>query len=309
MREKEWQLAEGSLYYETEEREVRITRFQGLSSHVEVPGELDGLPVKRIAKKAFLSKKNLRYVVLPHTVEEVGDWAFAYCGHLLEVTLPRKEIRFGKAVFMECGELQRIAAAECRESHCGGKPEPGRQPVFPAELMAAAVTRMDAAYLLDIAAAGTAEWYGKWDARMLTILRTSDQEGYSKQILCGEEDYGSTDIAAYMSSRRKEKVRLIFLRLLFCRKLSAGLQKELEDYLRTHTKGEIQEEAWQVILAEHGTHREYYALFASIGCVTKDNINGILEDIGEEYTEMKAFFLRFQEETWGSEDFFAELEL
>lgn len=64
-----------------------------------------------------------------------------------------------------------------------------------------------------------------------------------------------------------------------------------------------------MILAEHGTHREYYALFASIGCVTKDNINGILEDIGEEYTEMKAFFLRFQEETWGSEDFFAELEL
>lgn len=309
MREKEWQLAEGSLYYETEENGVRITRFQGLSSHVEVPEELDGLPVKAIAKKAFLSKKNLRRVVLPHTVEEVGDWAFAYCGRLLEVTLPRKEIRFGKAVFMECGELQRITAVECQESIGGGKTETDRPPAFPAELMAAAVTRMDAAYLLDIAAAGTAEWYGKWDARLLTLLRASDQEGYSKQILCGEEDYGSTDIAAYMSSRRKEKVQLIFLRLLFCRRLSAGLQEELEDYLRAHTKGGDQEEAWQVILAEHGTHREYYQLFASIGCVTKDNINGILEDIGEEHTEMKAFFLRFQEETYGSEDFFTELEL
>ncbi len=315
MREKEWELAEGSLYYEIEGQSVRITRFQGLSSHVEVPGEIEGLPVKAIEKKAFLSKKNLRYVTLPDTVEEVGDWAFAYCNYLLEVTLPHREIRFGKAVFMECMELQRIIAVkQCGERHVAepaaearSAEQCGRE--FPAELMAAAVTRMDAAYLLDIEAAGTEEWFGKWDARLTALIHTLDQEGYSKQILCGEEDYGSTDIVAYMSNRRKDKVRLILLRLLFCQSLLPALRAELEECLRAHTKGDSSEEAWQVILTEHGTHREYYQLFASLGCVTGENLNGILEDIGEEYPEMKAFFLRYHEEICGSEDFFAGLEL
>lgn len=297
MQQKEWELAEGSLFYEIEGGSVHIIRFQGLASRVEVPGEIEGLPVRVIEKKAFLSKKNLRYVTLPDTVEEIGDWAFAYCNHLLEVTLSHREIRFGKAVFMECMELQRIIAVTQYRRE------------FPAELMAAAVTRMDAAYLLDTEAAGTEEWFGKWDARLTALIHTSDQEGYSRQILCGEEDYGSTDIVAYMSNRRKEKVRLILLRLLFCQCLAPALRTELEGYLRTHTKGEDSEETWQVIHTEHGTHREYYQLFASLGCVKKENLNGILEDIGEEYPEMKAFFLRYHEDMHGSADFFAGLEL
>ena len=305
MQERELELADGSLYYEIDEerdrRTVRITRFQGNSSRLEVPDEIEGLPVVRIDRKAFLSRKNLRRVVLPSTVEEVGDWAFAYCDHLSEVALPYKEIRFGKAVFMECGGLQRVST-EPQASEQSEKE-------FPAELLAAAVTRMDAAYLLDIEAAGTEEWLGKWDARLFTLLHTSDQEGYSKQVLCGEEDYGSTDLTAYMSGRRKEKVRLILLRLLFSQGLAAKFRQELECYLLAHTKGKDGEEAWQVVLEEHGTHREYYGLFASVGCVTEENLNDILEDIGENFPEMKAYFLRFREETCNSADFFEGLEL
>lgn len=308
MQEKEWELADGSLYYEIDEeadqKTIRITRFQGNSSRLEVPEQIEGLPVTAVGKKAFLSRKNLRRVMLPVTIDMIGDWAFAYCDHLAEVVLPYREIRFGKAVFMECGDLQRILA----ELQTLERPEEE----FPAELLAAAVTRMDAAYLLDMEAAGTEEWLGKWDARLLTLLHTSDQEGYSKQILCGEEDYGSTDLAAYMSGRRKEKVRLILLRLLFCQGLSVKLKKELESYLRAHAKGEDNEEAWQVILTEHGNHREYYSLFASIGCVTEENLNGILEDIGEDFPEMKAYFLRtccYREESCDTADFFEGLEL
>ena len=301
MQEKEWQLTDGSLYYETQGKEVWITRFQGPASRVEVPCRLDGLPVTTIARKAFLSKKNLRRVTLPDTVEEVGDWAFAYCGQLAEVSLPDRGIRFGKSVFMECGQLQRIAARSRFENP--------RVEAFPSELLAAAVTRMDAAYLLDVEGAGTKEWLGKWDARLCTLLHTSDQEGYSRQVLCGEEDYGSTDLAAYMSGMRKEKVRLILLRLLFCQGLSPELKQELEDYLRAHTKGKESEETWQVVLTEYGTRREYYQLFTSLGCVTGENLKDILADIGEDYPEMKAFFLRYQEETVGTPDFFAGLEL
>lgn len=305
MQEKEYKLADASLYYEIirepEKASVRITRFQGLPSRVEVPESVEGLPVISIARKAFLSKKNLRSILLPDTVEEVGDWAFAYCEHLREVVIPRRAVRFGKAVFMECRQLQRISA--------GGQGQKPSAPAFPAELLAAAVAVMDAAYLLDMEAAGTEEWLAKWDARLGSVLHTPDQEGFSKQILCGEEDYGSTDLTAYMSGRRKEKVRLSLLRLLFCQGLSPGLRLKLENYLRAHTKGENSEEAWEVILQEHGAHREYYQLFAETACVTEDNLNDILTDIGEEYPEMKAYFLRFREDKLGVPDFFAELEL
>ncbi len=305
MQEKEFKLADASLYYETEIKQdkesVRITRFQGPGSQVEVPELIEGKPVTVIDRKAFLSKKNLRRILLPDTVEEIGDWAFAYCDHLTEVTLPCRAVRFGKAVFMECKELRRISAGEKSRKTAG--------PVFPGELLAAAVTVMDAAYLLDMEAAGTEEWLGKWDSRLSSVLHTPDQEGFSRQILCGEEDYGSTDLTAYMSGRRKEKVRLILLRLLCDRGLSSRMRQELEDYLRAHTKGEKSEEAWQVILQEHGADREYYQLFAAAACVTEDNLNDILTDIGEEYPEMKAYFLRYREEVLGTADFFAGLEL
>lgn len=305
MQEMEWKLADASLYYRTEKNQeketVRITRFQGLASQVEVPGRILGLPVTAVERKTFLSKKNLRRIWLPDTLEEIGDWAFAYCDHLTEIVIPSREVRFGKAVFMECRELRRIAAGG-RQDRRGGES-------FPAELMAAAVTAMDAAYLLDMEAAGSEEWLGKWDARLGSVLRVPDQEGFSRQILCGEEDYGSTDLTAYMSGRRKEKIRLCLLRLLFDQGLSAPLRQELENYLRSHTKGQAGEEAWQVILGEHGADREYYQLFAAIGCVTEDNLNGILTEIGGEYPEMKAYFLRGGEETDGAADFFAGLEL
>ena len=298
MQEREFGFSGGSLYYEIRGGKAWITRFQGLTSVVEIPESIEGCPVSAIGKKAFLSKKNLRRVGLPDSVEEVGDWAFAYCDNLTEVLVPEKDIRFGKAVFLDCGSLGRIALARRRETGD-----------FQPELLAAAVTAFEAYYLLDIENVGNKEWLEKWDARLGTLLRTPDQEGYSKQVLCGEEDYGSTDLAAYIGNRRKEKVRLALLRLLFPEGLSAVLREELEQYLRAHTRGGESEETWQVILEEHNGDRAYFSLFAELGCVTGENLDSILADIGERYPEVKAFFLRSREEQLCARDFFGDLEL
>lgn len=295
MQEKELQLAGGSLHYEVRSGGVCVTGWQGLAGEVTIPKELDGLPVTRVEKKAFLSKKNLRKIFLPDTVEEIGDWAFAYCDSLEQVELPEREIRFGKVIFLECGKLKRLAIR--------GK---GRSV---AALLAAAVTTAEAYHLLDIREAGSEEWLKRWDARMLTVLGTSDQEGYSKQVLCGEEDYGSTDLAAYMSRRRKVKVRLLLLRLLYSDCLPPQIRETAQAYLCAHTKGCENEETWRVLLEEHGDDREYYELFAELGCLTEENLEDVLTDIGEEHPEMKAFFLRHKGEKMGYTDFFEELEL
>lgn len=280
--------------YETDENGVTITGFAGNASVADIPGHIEGKPVTAIGKKAFLSKKFLKKIKLPGTVREIGDWAFAYCDALESVTLSPGRVRFGRSVFLECGSLKKIEI-EGREDYV-------------AHLLAAAVSA-GAYYLLDGDEAGSAEWIAKWDSRMLSVLGASNQEGYSKQVLCGEEDYGSTDLEAYKSGSRKRKLRMAFLRLLYPDGLSPENRDRLKRYVLAHTKGCANEESWEVILEEHGDDREYYELFAKLGCVTSDNITGILADIGENYPEMKAFFISYNNEAGVKADFFGDLEL
>ena len=313
--EFEYEISGGSLYYVVEgNMEVAtsakggdgrcciITRMQGLAGEVEIPEAIENIPVTAIGRKAFLSKKNLRKMTLPSCITEVGDWAFAYCDslHTVRFECRREEgascsPEFGKSVFMECGSLRRVYVGDGEEST--------------AALLAAAVTTAGAPYLLDADEAGSVEWLEKWDARMLTVLHGADNEGYSKQVLCGEEDYGSTDLAAYESGQRRIKVRLLLLRLLYPVGLSEGHRKELEAYLREHTKGCEHEETWQVVLEEHGEDRDYYQLFADLGCINDNNFEGLLLDAGEEYPELRAYLMRYKEEKLGYQDYFAGLEL
>jgi len=303
VQERQLEVAEGSLYYEVTEEKGKIVRYQGQALQVEVPALIEGYPVTGVGKKAFLSRKNLRKITLPDTVKEIGDWAFAYCDGLMSVSLPGRRIQFGKAVFLECEALKRI---EIRGDRGEGREFQNKD--IP-ELLAAAVRVMDAYYLLDLSEVGSDEWLAKWDARLRAILHAPDQEGYSKQVLCGEEDYGNTDFGAFVSNRRKGKVRLAYLRLLRSQGLQPLLKKELEEYLRGLTKGQDGEEAWLVILEEHGNDREYYELFAELGCVNEGNYEGILSDIGEGYPEMKAFFLRLCEGWRNTENFLDGFEL
>ena len=220
-----------------------------------------------VDRKAFLSRKSLCTIVMPDSVEEVGDWAFAHCDSLREVSFPGRQVRFGRAAFKDCSSLGRIAVRG--------------NAAFCAELLAAAVTMMDAYYLLNLCGAGSGEWMEQWDIRLLSILRASDAEGYISQSVYGEEDYIGTDLEEFTNARRKVKVRLAFLRLLHSHGLDSSLRAELEQYLRSLTKGQAGEEAWQVVREEHGSHREYYSLFAELGCISQDNFPGILGDIGE----------------------------
>ena len=314
-KEYEFPLSVGSLYYEKIVTEYAgeglcITRLQGLAGEVEIPAQIEGTPVLAIGRKAFLSKKNLRKVTVPETVVEVGDWAFAYCDNLHTVRFlatkagSREEakLRFGKAVFLECHKLRYVFVKAQEESV--------------AALLAAAVTTAEAPYLLDAQEAGSAEWLEKWDARMLSILHSADDEGYSKQVLCGEEDYGSTDKVAYESGRRKVKVRLLLLRCMYPEGLKAECRSEMEEYLRAHTKpgrhdnknenGIVQDETWQVILKEHSEERAFYTLFTDLGCVTRENFDALLSDVGEDCPELRAYLMRYKEEKLGYADVFAD---
>ena len=371
----EYSFPEGSFQYgKLGQDGIELVQYQGLAGHVEIPEALpwkelvkgtepehageemgdatdsfhdslhdsfrDCLPVRALAKKVFLSKKYLRSVVVPASVESVGDWAFAYCDSLREVTFLGREVMFGKDVFKECPNLRCVRFLNAADeagyrgsngtgnsgtgssgTNSGGTGSGGTGSVGVESgrrdqthdgigaLLAAAVTQMDASYLLAAREAGSPEWLGKWDARMLAILRAADDEGYAKQILCGEEDYESADYETFLRNSRKRKVRLLLLRLLWPMGLAPAAEEECKAYLLSHTLGCATEETWAVIRDEYGNRREFYELFATLGCLTRENAPDVIAETRQDCPEMKAYFLRYQAEHFGTTGFFDDMEL
>lgn len=298
MQETKFDCKGGSLYYERKADEITIISWEGHASKLTVPAEIEDCPVTAVAARAFKGNKMLHKITLPDTLEELGDWAFAYCTSLEQVSIPKKNLCLGRTVFMECPQLKRVEIVPM---------DNGKDDTI--ELLAAAITFFQAYYLLDPERTGTPEWIANWDLKLLALLHADDREEYSRVEMCGEEEYSVFDIEAYSKERKKRRVRLLFLRLLNPVGLDNKIKEELTEYLLAHTKGCASEETWEVILEEFSEERRYYQLFASLGCLTEENFDGILKDIGEEHSEMKAFFIRYKEEKIGYSDFFSNLSL
>lgn len=54
---------------------------------------------------------------------------------------------------------------------------------------------------------------------------------------------------------------------------------------------------------------EYISLFADLECLTTDNFEDILLDLGAEHPQMKAFLMKYKEEHLEKSDFFGKLSL
>ena len=296
MQEREYREGDTVLAYRRESGEITVTGCRGRAWRVQVPGRIDELPVTALDKKCFLSCKDLREILLPEGICRIGDWAFAYCTSLERVVMPGRPVTLGRSLFLECGSLQSIET--------GTDPETGY-----GRLLAAAVTGMEAPYLMEPGAVGGEEWLYKWDARLRAVMEEDDREGYSKQVLCGEEDYGSTDLEAFLSGRRRKKVRLAMLRLLWDGGLQEPFREYLRAYLKNHTKGCAGEEAWLVLWQEYPEDHRRRQLFLDCGCAQAGNLEDMLADVGEDHPELKAALLRCRQGTDPGGDFFSQLSL
>lgn len=300
MREKSLETENGSFFFQEYPDRIVITGTADAARRLVIPEQIAGRPVRGIYKKAFFNRSDLCAVSLPAALLEIGGWAFAHCVNLERVELAGRKVQMDKDPFLGCMRLKEICLPAGETSRDAGQVAP---------LLAAAAVRMEDPHLFSIAEAGEREWLDKWDARMLVILREPDESGFEKNVLTGEEDYASTDFERFVREKRKAKARLAYLRLLNPCGLSQDIRRELETFLQTHTKGCASEESWQVLWQEHGEEPPYYELFAALGCVTRQNLDGLLRDLQKEHPEMKAYLMRYQAETLGYSDYFSSLSL
>lgn len=296
--EKELEISGGRLLYEESPHGISIRGLRAVGSCITLPDEINGQPVMRIEKKAFLSCKVVRELYLPRHLEEIGDWAFAYCSNLQAVYLPKRRLLLGKGIFKECEKLECIG-------HLFAKKEEEIQAGY---LLGAVPVKLEADYLFTPEEAGEKVWIARFDDRLEFFLYQPDEEGYVKQVYCGEEDIMS-NLDLYLAERKRAKSRLCFMRLLHDVALSDDLRKKLKQYLAEHTKGCESEAAWEVLCRERGGEKAYYEIFTGAGCVTEENYTKILEDMGEDYPEMKAYLMSYKTRQMKGEDFFSSLSL
>lgn len=306
----EWK--DTSIFYEKRENEIVILGVKGTPAEVEIPDKISGLPVTRIQKKAFLSVRGLYYVKLPDTICEIGEWAFAYTKSLEEVSLPGREILFGKDLFLGCDRLHKITFRNYE------KRSYNEDVAF---LTAHGVIDLNASFLCNPLEAGTEDWYRMYDDRLIDYLKKDDMEGFAELWTCGEEDYEGKDYNAYSfpNEKRKKKVKACFFRLIHKEGLSENAKEAFETYLQNHTALKEQEETWEIMEDEYGSSYDHYRLFVETGCLNDENFDEImnrLDRLGQKnptklYPEMKAYFIRFKqpEEAIGVDTFFDAFSL
>lgn len=303
--EKVLSIEEGTLAYYMEKEQIVIKRYRGIGQIAVVPAEIDGFPVTEIDRKTFLSCKSLRKIILPDTIERIGDWAFAHTEALRKITLPRKELIKGKELFLGCKRLQEIRLSGEDEVMAQDK----QDGIF--RMLAIAVTALHDYYLLDTTGSRSKEWIAKWDEQLLKVITTDDLDGFEELWTCGEEDYEGKDydIKSYPVEKRKSKLRLAFFRLLHPVGLATETKEFLQQYIRSHTKGTKEPEGWDIVIEEHRDDLSYFQVFAEAGCVTEDNFDLLIADMQEVNAQIKGYFFQYKETHFAKADAFSSFDL
>lgn len=303
-------MPDGEIKYEIKDDAVSIASYSGNDEEVVIPETVEGLFVKSIGKKAFMNVRELRTIILPDTIEDLADWCFAYCKSLVRLELPKKDIRIGHLPFFGDERLQSIYLRNVKGSGdtvYASMPEKDRSDI--GVLLAALHSMKNTDHLINLAAAGTPEWFKGLDRRLLEYIDEPDEEGHAELILCGEEFLNCTQ-DEFASMKRKKKAATAFMRLLHPAGLSDASGERYISYIREHAFGCEHNEAWRFLRDDVGHLKEYYEYYVNSGCLNEDNFVDTLLDLGDKQTEMKAYFLRWKENHKPKEnDFFDSLSL
>lgn len=285
----------GSIGYSIGTDNVTIEYFRGRGVNIDVPAQINGLPVTDIKKKAFFGAKSLRRIELPSSIVKIGEWAFASCNGLEEIIVNNPNVELGAGIFKNCDKLNKI--------QCGFTEDAEQK----ATLLALAVMLGGTGHLLDFHRAGTAEWIRELDEQLVFMLAKDDGEGFSNMLLCGEEDYVGDDsnLDVYCSLRKKEKLRRVFTRLINSLAIADDVESALSGYLLKC----MPNETWQLVLEEHGEEQEYFELLLKYSCINADNIAELIEQMGDKHSGMKAYLLRKKSEMNGAEKLFDDWDI
>lgn len=101
-------LTHDNFAYIVESGKVTITSYANFAIFsLQIPSEIEGLPVTKIAPYAFANRGTLTEVVLPNGLLEIGTYAFQYTG-IEGITIPESVTIIGNYAFTYTSKLKEI---------------------------------------------------------------------------------------------------------------------------------------------------------------------------------------------------------
>ena len=90
------------------ENSIVIYEYNGSDAVLEIPSEINGLPVVKIASGAFDNCTSLTSVTIPDSVTSIGSMAFSGCTSLASITIPSSVTSIGYEAFYGCASLTSV---------------------------------------------------------------------------------------------------------------------------------------------------------------------------------------------------------
>ena len=117
--------------FDVKENEILLKRCYGTEERIEVPAQIEGMPVTVLApyifsqarrepdQKAAICGNQVKEIVLPDTVREIGNYAFYGCYYLEALTLSHRTHDIAGGAFTGCRHLKNLTfRMEQAEGYC-----------------------------------------------------------------------------------------------------------------------------------------------------------------------------------------------
>ena len=248
------------IHYRKTENGVEIVRCFGSDSHVEIPGEIQGMPVVRAAAYAFSARKDkeeedvlvyeaeesrlfrqqevllagdsVESIVFPDSMEKIGRYIFYGCQNLRELHFSDSLTDVGSGAFTGCRALERLSVRLLK----------GERSSVP-EILGDLWQRIDVVFLREAGEARLVfpehyeEAVENTPARILFTQHHGSGNNYRQCFYNKEPDYRKYDDLFAVARAWDDTdvlADLIFSRLLYPVELTQGARDAYEAYVKEH---------------------------------------------------------------------------
>lgn len=245
-----------------------------------------------IGTKAFLSCKNVYEIMLPDTIGEIGDWAFAHMKELKRLIVPSKSISIGKDVFLDCNNILEIVVYPDESENKGLS-----------FLLASCVTILKSHQLLDFEMASKQNemWCNLYDNELIKFITSPDEKDFQPYIVGWFNDEGEEEqLRNYVETKKINKIKLCFLRLKFNLYATDETNNKLISYIKKQFMNETSgiSLAWEFFKDELSEDIQYVKIAINNDLLDESTKSELIQSINKRNgnREVVAYLLSLEEE-------------
>ncbi len=265
---------------------------------------------KCIEKKAYLGREDLEELVIEEEIDQIGDWAFAGCRNLRRIVLPATVSEIGREIFKDSFALSMIAVCS-REilQQSGIFPMLSKQEMILARLRADSFMHFPPVMPAEMIGTDPEKWVPTLTDRLLAFLIRPDDAGFVPFLASGEEDYEEGDAARelFMEKRRRAKCQAVVDRLLLDELLrdSTEIEEGVANVLSLTEKERAQftevlrssDAACAVLAESRELLEETVKLYSGLGLLYPTAVTVLMSMIPQENIQLRSLCMRYTNKT------------